>query len=72
MKHNCFGCKHFKFVQSTPDWSEWTPGADASIRCGRDHFDGDPYLDDMTEHRFYQRIRQAEACHDFEEAVDAH
>jgi len=60
----CWFCKHFTFSPSQPGYSEWTPGSDAAIYCGKSVWDMD--LENETEDSFREKLSTAAVCPKFE------
>lgn len=59
----CLFCKHFHFWSGQPDYSECTPGENASIGCSLDIWEMD-YGDDQES--FREDMRRAAKCEKFE------
>lgn len=67
----CYDCTHLLVLSEGEDYSENTPGFDASIRCGWDHWwvllgtydEPDP---DVARVRLRDGLRMARTCPDFE------
>jgi hypothetical protein len=60
----CYACKHFEFDPGEPGYSEYTPGSDAHMSCGKDHW----CLDNMGYggKSLAEHLERAKTCKDFE------
>lgn len=58
----CLCCKHLSMEEDGP-YSELTPGAGFSIRCGKGHFA--LYASSMDENDLHQLQNLAQRCNDF-------
>jgi len=59
----CWFCIHFYYNQASPDYSEYTPGDDFSISCGKNHWDFNAYRTSQEE--FGKMLSTARTCPDF-------
>jgi hypothetical protein len=59
----CWFCKYFNFTASSPGYSEWTPGNEASIDCDKDVWQMD--LNEETEDSFREKLSTAATCDKF-------
>ena len=68
----CVTCKHFQFDGGEPDYSEYTPGEQASLSCNLDLMgrNGKVYTHYLTLMDFRNLIRSASKCPKYEEASD--
>lgn len=64
MIKSCAICKNVCFSPSSPGWSEYTPGGDASVSCRYVH------LPDFDEPDFFVRLREIADICDYFEADD--
>jgi hypothetical protein len=62
-KPECILCKHFVFSTGAHDWSEWTPGSDAEMRCKKGHWRVDMFETTCDEVR--GMLGSAIGCPDF-------
>ena len=60
----CVFCKHFCFSLGTPDYSDYTPGEDASLSCDKEYWDIRNYEDDC-ERKFREALKLAQTCKEF-------
>lgn len=60
----CLFCKEFHYEPGQPDWSEWTPGYTAIMRCRVGCFDIDLNDDTLAEYR--RKILTAQNCAHFQ------
>ena len=58
----CLFCKHFNFNMGEPDYSEVSPGIDASFNCLKDHWSMSNY---GPKSEFIEHIESAKKCKDF-------
>lgn len=63
MEKLCVFCKYFEMGVGEPDWSELTPGYDATIECTKNRWVFDNMKDGTNE--FRKKIEQAAGCADF-------
>lgn len=59
----CWWCQHCYFSQAEPDWSEVTPGWNATLECTKGHWEIDFYKDDLPDLR--ANMQRAETCQDW-------
>jgi hypothetical protein len=59
----CIFCDHFRFLPACRDCSEYTPGEDAAIYCGADHWEVSWYGDNERSYR--NKLLTAGTCADF-------
>jgi hypothetical protein len=59
----CWFCDHFDFTPSSPGYSEWTPGSDASISCGKGVWEFDMQSED--EESFRSKLTTSTTCDKF-------
>ena len=60
---NCLFCKYFVFTCGSPDWSEYTPGSDAEIYCGKNVFEIDLFGD--SQKTYMNKMLTAKNCEYF-------
>lgn len=60
----CWSCRHVQFFQGSPDYSEYTPGSDFQLYCGKQYWEFDSHRDELSD--FRTKLRSAEQCADFE------
>lgn len=61
---SCVACKHWRFDEGEPDYSELTPGTEWNSSCEKGHWDvGGAYT---SREKFRSCLLQAEKCNDFE------
>ena len=65
----CIFCKHFRWDQGYGDLSDITPGADASMWCSLNLFNG-LYGYDITRDAYRNAIFAAQACGRFDPLDD--
>lgn len=67
MSHRtCILCKHFRFIDGSPGYSEYTPGSDAYISCYKDKFHENlNHIDSLKEYR--DILLNAEWCKHYDE-----
>jgi|GEM_PF-5732919 len=58
----CIFCQYFDLDMGEPGYSELTPGANANIGCGKDHWDMSNYGDTRE---FRENIIRASICNDY-------
>lgn len=58
----CLFCEHFNIDMGHPGYSELTPGYDAIIRCGLNHWEASSGEDT---HEFIPYMLRARTCPDF-------
>jgi hypothetical protein len=61
----CILCKHLKFLTGEASYSEYTPGYDAEMSCGKGHWEFDFMYNSENEYRL--TLLSAVMCEDFEE-----
>ena len=59
----CWFCKHFYWSNAIPNYSEWTPGSDFEMSCGKGHWSFDAFK--TSQQKFQQMIETAKTCSDF-------
>lgn len=59
----CLDCKYWLVMESTPDYSEVTPGSDGSWECTKGHWYMCNLEDSQKEAR--AKLLQARTCRDF-------
>lgn len=59
----CHQCEHFNFWTGSHGYSEMTPGSDAALECGKQHWRVRMFDDDVSTVRGY--FAQAETCPDW-------
>ena len=64
----CWFCEHCYYSNGSPGYSEWTPGTDFSLECGKGYWDFDNFDDTLTE--FREQIEAAMRCADFKDRGD--
>jgi hypothetical protein len=60
----CWSCRHIYFCPGEQGYSEWTPGSDFSLSCGKSFWEFDD-IDDGLE-QFREKLQSAERCAAFE------
>lgn len=60
----CVLCEHFRYEEGDPGYSEYTPGSNASMGCGKGYW----YWRNYTAQDFRTKLLSAERCADFEPA----
>lgn len=61
----CLDCKHWWWYPGEPEYSECTPGTDASMHCSKGHWRLGMFDDNRGDVR--QKLKRAERCKDFEQ-----
>lgn len=64
----CLGCKHFRFQEAQPGYSEVTPGSDGSIECYKNVWFFQFYSGSDAE--FRRVLLTAQACEHYEFAPE--
>lgn len=59
----CWFCKHIRFSNADPGYSEYTPGSDFALGCAQGYWQYDQYDDGLDEFRL--QLEAAERCADF-------
>jgi hypothetical protein len=59
----CWFCKYFYYSQAEPDYSEYTPGTEFSMECGKGHWRFNAYRTSQEE--FGRILATAQMCEDF-------
>lgn len=59
----CWLCRHMVFIHASPDYSELTPGSNATIECGKHYWDLDLFNDSQAEAA--AKFAHAETCPDY-------
>lgn len=59
----CATCQHFHFDAGSPHYSEWTPGSDCAIWCGKSHWSVD--TTNETEQGYRRKQLTALTCPDY-------
>lgn len=59
----CWNCRHFCFINSSPGYSEWTPGENFELSCDKKHWEFNPF--ETTQNEFKIMISHAEKCMDY-------
>lgn len=59
----CLWCKELEFSNAEADWSDVTPGSDASLGCQKNHWDLDFFKD--TRETLVANFEKAETCKDW-------
>lgn len=63
MEKLCWFCQHFSYINSSPDYSELTPGNAFDISCSRSKWTFDS--DRTTQARFGEILATAATCDSF-------
>lgn len=63
----CVLCSHFCIWPGSPGYSEYTPGSDMTIQCGKYHWEMKNHDDGTGQFRRYNQ--QAETCLDYDREV---
>lgn len=67
-KETCIMCKHWSFMSGSPGYSEYTPGTDWDMGCGKKIWNtGDEYI---TETEFRSLINHAKTCDEYREVLE--
>ena len=66
----CFFCKHWTFYGGENDWSDVTPGMNASMDCDKKHYGPSFRIQDTNEAEFRNLILKARKCPDYQQAKD--
>ena len=61
----CLFCRHFQWSQGERGYSEYTPGSDSSMWCGKKHWELETCTDDERDVR--RKLTMAQNCKDFED-----
>jgi len=61
----CWSCEHIRFETGEPGYSEYTPGSEMSLECGKSYWELDNCEDGLAE--FKAKLMSAERCADFQE-----
>lgn len=56
----CWGCTYIYFINSSPDWSDMTPGSNFELSCGKGYWEFDSDVDGLTQ--FREKLQTAERC----------
>lgn len=67
VEKTCIFCKHFYFDPGYPDWSEVTPGQEASVGCYK-YVYPDYSLSEITLNKYRELILTAQSCSKFEQS----
>lgn len=59
----CWSCRHVLFDTGEPGYSEYTPGSEMSLSCGRGYWEFHQYEDSLAV--FREKLQSAERCADF-------
>lgn len=60
----CLWCKYFYLTVGSPGYSEYTPGSDFSMDCGKSHWDYKGVSD--SENHYRECLLAAQVCPDYE------
>ena len=60
---NCIRCDHFNMYSGCPGYSEYTPGHNMGMSCGKHHWDFDSY--ETSQDEFRKMMETAETCGDY-------
>lgn len=63
----CWFCKYFRYVNSNPDYSEWTGGNDFGIVCLKRHWEFDS--GNTPQEKFGEILQTANKCKDYIEEL---
>ena len=61
----CWNCEHVHYSQSSPSYSEYTPGYDAKLDCCKGYWTIDFDEDALRDVR--RKLLMAETCKDYKE-----
>ena len=61
----CWWCHYFSYSQSDPGYSEYTPGNDFGMSCGKKKWDFSSHT--TTQDEFGAMLASAESCPDFKD-----
>lgn len=59
----CWMCKHFDYTEGSRGYSEYTPGSNFSMRCGKGHW---KFSNETSEKEFVSNFKMANKCKDYE------
>lgn len=59
----CWSCRHLVFLSGTGGYSEFTPGSDFALYCGKDYWRFENCSDTLRE--FRNKLQRAEQCATF-------
>lgn len=60
----CWSCRHVQFYAGEQGYSEYTPGSDFSLWCGKDYWRFENCGDSLKD--FREKLQSAERCATFE------
>lgn len=63
----CLDCRYFEFYPFYPGYSEYTPGSDMSIGCGKDYWCANEC---SSQEQFKEKMCSATTCKDYEPNVN--
>ena len=59
----CWWCAHFQYDSGSPGYSEWTPGTDFRMECGKKVWEFKMFVDGQD--AFAAKLSAAQWCKDF-------